>query len=269
MKLARLIACAALICALPLAAHADEKVATLAKSEVTYTADGTTMKGYLVFDPAQKSPRPGVLVVHEWWGHNAYARQRAEQLARLGYTALAVDMYGDGKTAGHPKDAMAFSKALMGDKAGMKARFMAAKKLLEAHQSTDPDKIAAIGYCMGGAVVLSMAREGVDLDAVASFHGNLATESPAKPGAIKGKILVAHGAADPFVPEKVVDAFKAEMKAAHADMKFVAYPGAKHAFTNPGATAMGEKFSLPLAYDKAADEGSWSELKGLLSSTFR
>ncbi|MCB9526511.1 MAG: dienelactone hydrolase family protein [Myxococcales bacterium] len=239
----------------------------VATQEVTYTAGDTTLKGYLAW-PKGQTGRPGVLVVHEWWGHNAYARRRAEQLASLGYAALAVDMYGDGRSAGHPKDAMAFSKALMGDPAALKARFMAAHALLAGHPSTHPERIAAIGYCMGGKVVLRMAREGMPLAAVASFHGSLGTDTPVARGTIKGELLVAHGAADPLVPAADVQAFEAEMKAAGVKYEFVAYEGATHAFTNPDATALGAKFKLPLAYDEAADKDAWKRLEGLLARAF-
>jgi dienelactone hydrolase len=148
------------------------------------------------------------------------------------------------------------------------ARFRAANDVLQAHSATDSQRIAAIGYCFGGAVVLHMARGGADLDAVASFHGSLGTQSPAQPGAIKGRLLVANGADDPFVPPAEVEAFKAEMEAAGADMKFISYPGAVHSFTRPGATEIGEQFDMPLRYDEAADKDSWAELTLLLAETF-
>lgn len=236
--------------------------------EVSYSAGDTTLKGYLVYDANQQGPRPGVLVVHEWWGHNEYTRERARMLARLGYTALAVDMYGDGKQAAHPDDAMKFSSEVAANAEGAKQRFEAAMKLLQEHPTTNADKIAAIGYCFGGAVVLNMARMGVDLDAVASFHGNLTPKQPAQPGVIKGKVFVAHGAADPFIPDAQVEAFKKEMDAAQVDYTFVAYPDAKHAFTNPDATALGEKFNLPLAYQKEADVESWKTLEKILEEAF-
>jgi dienelactone hydrolase len=147
-------------------------------------------------------------------------------------------------------------------------RFMAARELLQKNAMTDPQKIAAIGYCFGGAVVLHMARSGLDLDAVSSFHGSLGTSSPAAPGAIKARILVAHGADDPLVPPAEVEAFKAEMQAAGADLTFIAYPGAMHSFTRPGATEIGEQFDMPLRYDEAADRASWAELQTFLAESF-
>jgi dienelactone hydrolase len=234
--------------------------------EVTYQAGGVTLKGYLAYDTAQTGPRPGVLVVHEWWGHNDYARDRAKALAGLGYTALAVDMYGDGKQAKHPDDAKKFSGEVMGNMEEAKSRFVAAQSLLQQHATTDPTKTSAIGYCFGGGVVLHMARQGLDLDGVASFHGMLGSPTPAtKVGA---RLLVLHGDADPFVPPAQVEAFKKEMAAAGANLKFIAYPGAKHAFTVPGVDEKGKEFSLPLAYDKAAADASWAELKGFLAEIY-
>ncbi|MCZ6679207.1 MAG: dienelactone hydrolase family protein, partial [Candidatus Poribacteria bacterium] len=163
---------------------------------VEYTADNLTLKGYLAYDDSVEDKRPGVLVVHEWWGHNEYARKRARMLVELGYTALAVDMYGDGKQAEHPDDAGKFASEAMRNMDAGKARFVAAMEFLKKHKTTDPEHIAAIGYCFGGGVVLQMARLGVDLDGVVSFHGSLSTSKPAQPGAIKAKILVCHGADD-------------------------------------------------------------------------
>jgi dienelactone hydrolase len=236
--------------------------------EVSYEAGGTALKGYLAYDAARTGPRPGVLVVHEWWGHNEYVRERARMLAEMGYTALAVDMYGDGKEATHPDDAQKFMMEVLENMQSGTERFMAARELLQKNAMTDPQKIAAIGYCFGGAIVLQMARSGLDLDAVASFHGSLGTSSPAAPGAIKARILVAHGADDPFVPPAEVDAFKAEMQAAGADLTFIAYPGAVHSFTRPGATEIGEQFDMPLRYDEAADHASWAELQTFLAESF-
>ncbi len=236
--------------------------------EVSYAAGATVLKGYLAYDAARSGPRPGVLIVHEWWGHNEYVRQRARMLAEMGYTALAVDMYGDGKLATHPDDAQKFMMEVLENMQSATDRFMAARDLLQKNAMTDPQKIAAIGYCFGGAVVLHMARSGLDLDAVASFHGSLGTSSPAAPGAIKARILVAHGADDPFVPPAEVEAFKAEMQAAGADLTFIAYPGAMHSFTRPGATEIGEQFDMPLRYDEAADHASWEELQTFLAESF-
>jgi dienelactone hydrolase len=237
--------------------------------EVQYTAGGTTLKGYLAWDGAVAGQRPGVLVVHEWWGHNEYARRRARMLAELGYVALAVDMYGDGKTAAHPEDAGKFAGELTKNAEVTKARFLAGLEFLRAQPQTDPSRIAAIGYCMGGGVVLNMARAGLELRGVASFHGSLNAVVTAAPGGIKAKIIVFHGADDSFVPAEAVAAFKQEMADAKADLKFIAYPGVVHSFTNPDADEYAKKFQMPLAYNAEADRLSWEELRGFLTDVFK
>lgn len=235
--------------------------------EVTYSTATTTMKGFLAY-PAGAGKHPGVLVVHEWWGQNEYTRSRARQLAEMGYVALAVDMYGEGKRAEHPTDAKKFVSEAMKDLDESVARFKAARDFLAAFERTDPDKLAAIGYCFGGGVVLHMARLGMDLDLVASFHGTLAAREPMAKGAFDGKIFVAHGAADAHIDQAQVDAFKQEMDAAGVDYEFVAYEGATHAFTNPNATEVGKKFSMPIEYDEAADKASWKRLTELLAAAW-
>ncbi|WP_020677352.1 dienelactone hydrolase family protein [Geopsychrobacter electrodiphilus] len=238
--------------------------------EVTYTSGATTMKGYLATDDAIRGQRPGVLVVHEWWGQNAYARKRADMLAALGYTALALDMYGDGKTADHPKDAGAFSSAVMKNLPEARARFDAALALLKQQPNVDPTRIAAIGYCFGGAVVLEMAREGVELDAVASFHGSLAASHRAEPGTIKVKrILVANGAADKFIKAEDVAALTGELAANGVAFDFLNLPGAVHSFTNPDSDALGKKFGLPLGYNAAADHKSWEAMRRMFAEVFK
>lgn len=227
---------------------------------IEYSAQGIVLKGYVAYDDKIQGKRPGILVVHEWWGLNNYTRKRARMLARLGYTALAVDMYGEGKQAMHPDDAKEFSSAVMKNFDTAKARFLAGIDLLKKQPTVDADRIAAIGYCFGGGVVLNMARQGVDLKGVVSFHGSLAAVKPAEPGMVKAKIRVYTGADDKFVPAESVVAFKKEMTDAKVDFKVVSYPGAVHAFTNPEATQLGEKFNLPLAYNAKADKESWEEM---------
>jgi dienelactone hydrolase len=237
-------------------------------AEVDYEADGVTLKGYLAFDDAKEGRRPGVLVVHEWWGHNDYARKRADMLAELGYVALAVDMYGDGKTAKHPEDAAKFSSAVKANATAARARFQAALDLLSACDQVNPDQIAAIGYCFGGGVVLQMVREGVDLRGVVSFHGSLGTDLPARPGCSSARVLVCDGEDDPFVTDEQLEAFKQEMKQAGIDYTVRRYKGAKHSFTNPDADKFGREFSLPLAYNQDADEASWADMQDFFNSLF-
>jgi len=237
--------------------------------KVEYTAGGVTMKGYLAYDAKMKGKRPGVLVVHEWWGHNEYARKRARMLAELGYTALAVDMYGDGKQAMHPDDAGKFAAEVMKNFDTGKARFLAAEDFLKKQPSVDPARIAAIGYCFGGGVVLNMARQGADLKGVASFHGSLATVKPAEPGMVTAKLRVYNGADDKFTTPEAIEAFKKEMTDAKVDFQFINYPGAVHSFTNPEATKLGKKFNLPLAYNADADKKSWEDMKVFFADIFR
>lgn len=209
--------------------------------------------------------KPGVLVIHEWWGLNQYAKDRAKMLAEAGYTAIAVDMYGHGKVAEHPSDAKGFMEAALADPEKVSARFNAAKDILKKQKNVDSDKVFAMGYCFGGAVVLNQARMGNDLAGVASFHGNLSAAVEAKPGDIKSKIMVAHGGADPFVPVEQVTGFIQEMVTLGADLTFLNYPQAKHSFTNPEATAKGKKYELPLAYDESADKESWDAFLEFIS----
>jgi len=244
--------------------------AAIKTKTVTYKdQSGTEMKGYFAYDDSIKGMRPGVLVVHEWWGQNDYARKRARMLAKQGYVAFALDMYGNGKTANHPEDAGKFSSEVKKNMPEAEARFRAALKQLMLHPLTNPEKIAAIGYCFGGGIVLEMARRGVDLDGVASFHGSLATSSPAKKGAIKAKIRVYNGADDPFTKPETIESFKKEMDAAGADYRFINYPGAKHSFTNPDADKYGKKFNLPLAYNKQADKKSWADMLDFFHQIFK
>lgn len=242
--------------------------AEIVSREVSYTAGDTVMKGLVAYDDSIQGKRPGILVVHEWWGHNEYARKRAHMLAELGYTALAIDMYGDGKTADHPEDAGKFSNAVGGNPQLAKARFDAALATLKQQPGVDKDSIAAIGYCFGGSIVLGMARMGTDIDGVVSYHGSVATKSPAKKGDIKTRIRVFNGADDPFVKAEQIEAFKQEMEAAGADYRFINYPGAVHSFTNPDADAVGKKFKLPLAYNKKADKDSWQQTQAFFKEIF-
>ena len=245
-----------------------EASADIVTKEISYKQGDTTLKGFVAYDDAVEGVRPGVLVIHEWWGHNDYARKRARMLAELGYTALAVDMYGDGKTADHPEDAGKFSSAVGGNPALAKARYEAALETLKQQPTVEADKIAAIGYCFGGGILLNMARMGTDIDGVVSFHGSLATSSPAAKGDIKTRIRVFNGADDPFVKPEQIEAFKQEMASAGADYKLVNYPGAVHSFTNPGADALGKQFNLPLAYDAKSDKDSWQQMQDFFHEIF-
>jgi dienelactone hydrolase len=236
---------------------------------VEYQAGETRLVGFLAYDDKYKDKRPGVLIVHEWWGHNDFVRERARQLATLGYVAFALDMYGDAKTANNPQDAGHLAGAVRSDLQVLRMRFNAALAQLKSDSHTDPGRVAAIGYSFGGAVVLEMARSGADINAVVSFHGGLVSNHPAEKGGVKARVLVLHGANDAFVKPGQISQFKQEMAAAGANYEFVTYPGAKHGFTNPAATSLGKKFSLALQYSPSADKASWEKVQGFLKDVFK
>ena len=241
----------------------------LRTEEVVYQASGVPLRGFLAWDGEQEKKRPGVLVVHEWWGHDEQARARARQLAEAGYAAMAVDMYGDGKTAKDPNEAGKLMKGVMSDLKLMRTRFEAAREVLAGRPETDGERLAAIGYCFGGAVALQMARLGLELAAVASFHpGSLAPAQRAQRGVYRAKTLVCLGADDPFVPQEERDAFRKEMNEAAAECELVEYPGVVHGFTVRAATARGKTYGLPLAHDAKAQCDSWSRLERLLERAF-
>lgn len=230
---------------------------------LTYTANGDNMCGYVAYDSNVDGKRPGVLVIHEWWGLTDYIQQRAQQIARLGYSALAIDMYGAGRTADAPDQAGELMNAVLADMATGTARLKAAHQVLHDHSTVDGERMAAIGYCFGGAMVLHMARIGMPLRAVVSFHGALGSFHKPKHDEIKAKILVCHGAADSMIPDEDVRNFTAEMNAAGADYTFVAYEGAQHGFTSPEADENGRKFGIPVAYNETADRESWQAMQSL------
>jgi dienelactone hydrolase len=239
---------------------------TIKTDPVMYSAGATTLRGALATDTTRTGKRPGVIVVHEWWGVNDYIRRRARMLAELGYTALAADIYGDGKTGNDPAEAGALMNAVLADRSAAEQRFRAAYDFLRAQPSVDPDRIAAIGYCFGGAVVLHAARTGLPLRGVVSFHGALGSFHKPAPGSVRAKILVCHGAVDSLVPASDVEAFKAEMDAAKADYRVIEYPGAKHGFTNPDTDETSRKFGgFPIGYDAEADRRSWQDMTEFLA----
>ena len=243
-------------------------MANIHTETISYEAGGATMDSYLAFDADQSGPRPGVLVIHEWWGLDDYIKGRCEQLAGIGYCALGVDMYGGGQTGATPDEAGALMKSVLGDMSAGSERLGAALASLKDQAACDASRTAAIGYCFGGAMVLHMARTGMDVGGVVSFHGALGSFHKPEPGTVKAKVLVCHGAADAMVPDDDINAFHEEMKAAGADYEFIAYEGALHGFSNPGATANGEKYGLPLAYDEDVDGRSWQAMQNLFGRIF-
>ncbi|MFO7543661.1 MAG: dienelactone hydrolase family protein [Thiobacillus sp.] len=246
---------------------ASPALAAIVGMDVSYKAGETPMRGFIAYDDATKAPRPGVLVVPEWWGVNDYARKRARMLAAEGYVALVVDMYGNGRTADNPKDAGGLAGSVNKNPPLALARFQAAEKYLASQPNVKKGDIAALGYCFGGGIVLNMARAGLPLKSVVSYHGVLATDVSVKPGDIKAKLRVFHGEADPIVPPAQVEAFKTEMDNAKADYMFVAYPGVKHTFTNREADSYAAQFNLPLKYDNGADKDSWTRTLEFLKAT--
>ncbi|HZP35806.1 MAG TPA: dienelactone hydrolase family protein [Methylomirabilota bacterium] len=236
---------------------------------VTYRDGETTMKGAVVYDTAVSGKRPGLILVHEWWGITKHMHSEARRFAQQGYTVFIADMYGDAKTADNPKDAGALSGSVMKNPKTMEARFNAAREQLARQATVDPTRIGAVGYCFGGAVVLNMARAGADLSGVAGFHASLGLNTPAPaPGTVKAKILVLNGADDPFVKKEQYATFKSDLDAAKADYEVIEYPGAVHAFTNPEATELGKKFNLPLRYDAKVNEEAKAEAKAEASKFF-
>jgi dienelactone hydrolase len=240
-------------------------MATIQSREITYSADGLEMVGYLAWDSDRDGARPGVLVVHEWWGANEYVRRRADELAALGYVGFAVDLYGGGRIAADPDEAGELMAALTGDLPVLRQRFDAALGCLR-EEALAAGPMAAIGYCMGGGIVLHMACHGADLAAVASFHGALPLATAGLEGApqVSARLAVYHGEADEFVTADDAQAFRGAMDAAGADLLFVPLPGATHGFTNPAATERGEKYGLPLRYSPLADRVSWDHMQLVL-----
>ncbi|MBI3297026.1 MAG: dienelactone hydrolase family protein [Elusimicrobia bacterium] len=251
------------LCALTLCAVSSQ--AALKTQEVEYKDEETVLQGYFAWDDSYKGKRPGVLVVHDLWGHGPYARRRAEELAKLGYLAFANDMYGKGKSVKSHAEARAVMAPVRGDRALMRRRAMVAVEVLRKNPLADPAKTAAIGYCFGGTTVLELARMGADLKGVASFHGGLDTPTPAQPGAVKAKVLVLHGADDGHVNPSV-PAFQEELRAAKADWQFVSYGGAVHSFTVKEA---GDDPSKGSAYNAEADRRSWAAMKAFFEEVLR
>ncbi len=227
--------------------------------EITYEQGGTPLKGFLAYDDAVKGKRPGVLVIHEWWGLNGYAREQARRLAQAGYVAFAADMYGNGKVADqkHPADAQAFVAEATKDPAVVAARFDAALAVLDKQPQVDASRVAAIGYCFGGGVALQMARAGAPLAAVATFHAAIPPPAPVEKGTVKPQILIQTGGADPMVPVANVEKFADELKSAGAKVDVVVYPNARHSFTVPDADKAGME---GLRYDPAAAKQSWKRM---------
>ena len=233
-----------------------------------YSVDNKGFKGYLAWNDSLSAARPGVLVFPEWWGLNSYIKKRTEQVAELGYLAFGVDMYGDGKKVDNPEEAGLLMNEVLADKQTIKTRLEGAYNFLKEHPLSDSKRIGAIGYCFGGALVLNMARMGMDLRAVVSFHGALDSFFSPSKGDIKAKVLVCQGEADEFISKEAVEQFKSEMDIVGADYEFISYQGAFHGFSNPAANERGRKFNIPLAYNESADRNSWKSMQNLFKNNF-
>ncbi len=234
---------------------------------ISYPVDSTTAKSFVAFNEAANGKRAVVLIIPEWWGLSDYVKERARQLARLGYFALVVDMYGNGIVATNPQDAGTLSGAFYRDPQLAKSRFDAALAKAKGYVEADGSDVAVIGYCFGGAMALNMARMGEDIKGAVSFHGGLAGV-PVNKELLKADILVLHGEDDQFVKPEEVAQFKKQMDSIGASYTFKSYPGATHAFSNPDATANGKKFSIPIAYNEAADTASFNEMLTFFDKVF-
>lgn len=246
----RLMIAAALLAWAPLA------TAEIVTRSVDYREGDTLLKGYLAYDDALEGPRPGVLVVHEWWGLNDYAKSRARDLAKAGYVALAIDMYGDGKTTRDPKQAGAWAGHLRGTPL-MRQRAKAGYETLIGMDMVDADRVGAIGFCFGGTTVLELAYSGLPVDGVVSFHGGLTIPSDQDLADMTASVLVLHGAEDGFIKPETIDEFQATLSAADIDWHMVYFGGAVHSFSNPAADEVGIE---GIAYDEAAARRSWRHM---------
>ena len=255
-----------LAAALALLLLAGNAAAAIKTQEIEYEHGGTKLLGYLAYDDSIQGKRPGVVVVHEWMGHNDYARRRAEQLAQLGYAAFALDMYGKGVKAKDATEASQMAGRFKNDRKLMRDRAGAGLDVLRKQPMVDGGKVASMGYCFGGQVSLELARGGADVLGVVSFHGALDTPTPEDARNIKGKVLALHGAADPFVPPDHATAFVKEMEDGKVDYQFVAYgPNVVHGFTNP------DNKNSPMngvGYDENADRRSWKAMQVFFEEIF-
>ena len=251
-----------LFCLLVLSASAQAEIQTRA---ISYEDEGIKLNGELYWDDSTSAKRPGILVIHEWWGLNDYARKRASMLAELGYVAFAADMYGDARVTKDPKQAGAWMQEVTADPELWRQRAAAGLGQLVASELVAPGQVAAIGYCFGGGTVMQMAYGGADIKGVVSFHGSLPAAPEESKGQIKPRILVLHGQADAFVKPDVVANFQSKLEAAGANWEMDIYGGVKHSFTNP---AVGEYGIENLKYDAQADARSWKRMQHFFDEIF-
>ncbi len=238
----------------------------LVEKAVEYEQGGVKLEGFHVFDDTVSGKRPAVLVIHQWTGLSDYEKRRSRMLAEMGYNVFAADIYGAGVRPRPPESGKEAGK-YKADRALFRSRLTAALEVLKADERTDTGKIAAIGYCFGGTGVLELARSGAEVKGVVSFHGGLdaAEGMAAEAGKIPAKVLVLHGAVDPYVPAGQVADFQKEMTDAKADWELVSYGGAVHSFTHKEA---GDDSSKGAAYDESADRRSWVAMQSFFSELF-
>ena len=239
-------------------------LAAIRTQTIEYKQGNTLLEGYLAYDDAIKIKRPGVLVVHEWNGLQSYVKKRTQQLAKLGYVAFAVDIYGKGIRPKNPEESAKQANIYRQDRKLLRERTKAGLQVLQKYPLTDSQRIAAIGYCFGGSTVLELARSGVNIAGVVSFHGNLDTPDINDAKNIKAKVLVLHGADDPFVPEQQVQAFEKEMRLGNVNWQLIFYGGALHSFTNPEA----QNNPKGAIYHAIADQRSWQAMKQFFAEIF-
>ena len=240
--------------------------AEIVEEPVDFEHNGAQHRGYIYYDNSDSAERPGILVVHEWWGLNAYARERARQMAADGYVAFAMDMYGADKVTEHPEQAREWMTQTTSNIADWQKRAQLGVELLRAHEMTDGKNIAAVGYCFGGSTVMQLAYSGADVKGVVTLHGSLPPASADQAEAIKAAVLVEHGNADPFIPEERVHQFRAALDAAEADYTFNGYDGVLHGFTNPEASKYGIE---ALKYDAHADQQATENMRAFFKRIFR
>jgi len=245
-----------------------DSMAAMKEETISFASDSANLRAFVVYNDSVKGRRPAVLVIPEWWGLNDYPRMRARELAKLGYVAMALDVYGDGKVADNPDSASKYAGPFYMHPEKAKRRIDSAIAKIRTYDIVDGSKIGAIGYCFGGGVLINTARLGDDLKGIVSFHGSL-LGTPARKDLMRTKILVCHGNDDKFVTSQDVAKFKKQMDSIGADYQFIGYDGATHAFTNPASTENGKKFKMPIAYNAKADTASWQAMEDFFSKLFK
>ena len=238
--------------------------------EIEYSHNDTKLTGYLAYDDSKSGKRPGVIVVHEWWGHNDHARNRAKMLAEAGYTALALDMYGSGKLTNHPKKAGELMNAAFSNWVNSQARYNKALDILKRHKTVDATRIGSIGFCFGGAVSIKMAKGGADLKGIVGFHSALPMEPAITKNSMKAAVLIINGSEDGFLKPQKVAEFSEDMFKANVDFTYMNLKGVKHSYTNPQADEFAKKFNIAaLQYNKKADEHAWSAMLKFFERVFK